>query len=164
MIGKQIDEEVNWDDDNLVGIPGNIKLSEQEKRHTKAIIDATIAGKTEDEIRIMQLEFLGIEMQSYLNESVEKIIPIGEWIVWYINALDIKNKTFAKYLNIKEPNLSAILKNRRKVNIDFALKLEQLFNVKAEVWLGIQLKNELVQVEKKGEKEYKIEELMKLSA
>ena len=131
----------------------------------RAAIEADAARQTPEVKKSMALRVLHIKMREYFESTeITDATSIGDWLSKYLEILKIKNKTFAKYLNIKEPNLSAILKNRRKINIDFALKLEQLFDIKAEIWLGIQLKNELAQVEKKEEKEYKIEELMKLCA
>ncbi len=57
---------------------------------------------------------------------------------------NLKNKTLARYLDLKEPDLSAVLNGKRRINIDLALKLEQYFGIEAEIWLSIQLKNEVI--------------------
>jgi addiction module HigA family antidote len=131
----------------------------------RAAIEADVANRTPEVQRTMDFLILRGQIVAYLEDKkIEKTIGIGDWLKRHLEILKIKNKTFAKYLNIKEPNLSAILKNRRKINIDFALKLEQLFDVKAEVWLGVQLKNELLQVDEDVRKGYEKYSLAGLKA
>jgi len=44
-----------------------------------------------------------------------------------LKAIKVKNKHFANYLEVEESNLSSIVKGRRKIRTDFALKLGQAY-------------------------------------
>ena len=71
-----------------------------------------------------------------------------------LSIFNLKNKTLASHLDLKESNLSAVLNGKRRMNIDLALKLEQYFGIEAEIWLGIQMKNEVSAAREKAEGKY----------
>ena len=78
--------------------------------------------------------------------------------------IKVKNKDFAKFIEIEESNLSSILRGRRKINTDLAFKLGELFNTNPNLWLLIQSKNELMglaSARKINHKKYKLEDLLK---
>ncbi len=60
-----------------------------------------------------------------------------------IAAIEVRQKNFAVYIGLKPSNLSAILKGHRSISPSFALKLEQIFDIPATLWLSVQNKNEL---------------------
>ncbi|MCG8328872.1 MAG: hypothetical protein MI974_14365 [Chitinophagales bacterium] len=99
-------------------------------------------------------EFLSIRFQieSYLTSTTNEIILAGEFIEKYLAVIKIKKKDFAKYINYEETNLSALLKGRRKINLDIALKLGKIFKINPEVWLHIESKNDLIKQSKKNER------------
>lgn len=103
-------------------------------------------------------------MESYLNSATDKIILAGEFIEKYLKVIKIKKKDFAKYINYEESNLSALLKGRRKINTDIALKLGKIFKMNPEIWLHLESKNELIG-ETKNKKEdydkYSLQDLLK---
>lgn len=60
--------------------------------------------------------------------------------------------------------IGSIIKGRRKVNIDLAFKLSRIFNLRPDVWLLIQSKNELLGLDEEEKSQYdqfKLEELLK---
>lgn len=65
-----------------------------------------------------------------------------------LQAIAVKHKDFADYIGIVPSNLSAMLKGRRRISAEFALKLEQIFDIPAHLWLGVQSKNDLDQLRK----------------
>ena len=72
----------------------------------------------------------------------------------FINALNIKKKDFAKYVEFEESNLSALLKGRRKLNTDLAIKLGRIFKLDPVIWLHIENKNNLLIEHQKNEQKY----------
>lgn len=93
-----------------------------------------------------------------------KIIDAGEFLKKHIDAIDIKNKEFANFIDLEESNLSAILNGRRKINTELGLKLGQVFNIDPNLWFQIQIKSELLRMNNKralGKKQYRLEDLLK---
>lgn len=117
-----------------------------------------------DRIRY-ELISLKFQMESYIsNEEPSPIVEVGEFLRKYLKAIKIKNKEFANYIDLEESNLSSIIRGRRKINIDLAFKLGQVFNLNPNLWLLIQSKNELLGIDKKRRmdyQKYRLEDLLK---
>lgn len=130
----------------------------------KAIVEHAKNQSPEERIKI-ELFSLKLQMESYINrEAPKEVINAGEFLRQHLKAIKVKNKAFAKYIDLEESNLSSIIKGRRKINTDLAFILGQIFNLDPNLWLLIQSKNELLQVDKKRVqkyKKYKLEELLK---
>ncbi|MEO1588637.1 MAG: hypothetical protein AAFS00_15210, partial [Bacteroidota bacterium] len=65
---------------------------------------------------------------------------------------------------LEESNLSSILKGRRKVNMDLAMKFGNIFQLRPELWLLVQSKNELLEVDHASKTDYQkfqLNELLK---
>ncbi len=118
----------------------------------------------EDRVKI-ELFSLKLQMESYINGvTPSKIVSTGTFLKEHLKAIKVKNKVFAKYIDLEESNLSSIIQGRRKINIDLALKLGQVFGLDPNLWLLIQSKNELLQVDEKRilkYQKYRLEELLK---
>ena len=111
----------------------------------------------------VQLFTLRLKMQDYLKSNQSKIITVGYFLKQALKRLKIKQNRFASYIDLKAPNLSKILKDQRKINMEQALIFESIFDIEAEVWLRIQTKQELAELEKmKVDKfdKYSLEELV----
>ena len=104
-------------------------------------------------------------MQNYLTQKVpQNIKTAGDFLKEHIKAIGIKHKVFAQYIDLEESNLSAILKGKRKINTTVAYKLGLIFNINPNLWLTIQSKNELLEINKKeisNPKIYQLEDLLK---
>ena len=118
-------ENVNAGGINGLG-EGLINTNSQEFKHLQNMIQ--LASKNERQERRMENQLLSIrfQMESYLNEKIEEIIPAGEFLERFIQAIQVKKKDFAKYINYDATNLAAVLKGRRKVNSDMAIKLGKI--------------------------------------
>jgi len=57
-------------------------------------------------------------------------------------------KDLARHLNILPNNLSQIFAGRRNVSVVMALKLEKVFEMSAEYWIGLQYAYELQEARK----------------
>ena len=104
-------------------------------------------------------------MENYvLINAPSEIIEVGEFLKKHLKAIKVKNKEFATYIELEESNLSSIIRGRRKINIDVAIKLGQVFERDPNLWSLIQSKNELLAVDKKRKLEYqkyKLDDLLK---
>lgn len=116
----------------------------------------------EDRIKISLLG-LKYNMEDYLTSN-SKIKEVGSFIKQFLKLIEIKQIQFANYLEIRPSNLSKILNGERRLNIELAIILEKLSNIKAELWLGIQNRNEIYKTQKsksKQNRKYKLKELIK---
>lgn len=154
---------------NLGGVNGSgkgiVNVNSKEYKALQETILTHSNQQTREQIIKYNLIALKLQMESYVsNQNNSKLITVGSFLKKFLIAIGIKNKDFAKYIDLKESNLSSILKNRRKVNIDLAFKLGQIFNINPNLWLLVQSKNDLfeVSINRKLEyKKYKLEELLK---
>lgn len=129
-----------------------------------AIAEHAKLQSEEDRIKI-ELLSLRFQMEGYMQgDNYNEIIEIGYYLKEHLKAIKIKSKHFANYLEIEESNLSSIIKGRRKITTDLALKLGQVFQLDPNLWLLIQSKNELKKLEL-GRKDkylkYRLEELLR---
>ncbi len=108
---------------------------------------------------------ISLQMQGYLKEErPEELIRVGAFLKQYLVVIGAKNKDFAKFLNVEESNLSSILSGRRRISVELAFKLGQLFDIEPSIWLLIQSKNELLAfASKQGSKrtKYRLKDLLK---
>ena len=96
---------------------------------------------------------LKLRMKSYI-ENEKPFRPTGDFIRELIEAFDIKKKAFAAYIGVEDSNLSALLKDRRKINADLAMKFGRISKTDPVLWLSVQTKNELKKVEAEKGKQY----------
>ena len=144
---------------------GLVNQNSKEFKELQRMIIGRSGELEESEVIANRLLSLRFQMETYLErENPEEIIQAGEFLAAYVEALKVKKRTLAEYIDYKESNLSAIFKGRRKINADLAIKLGEIFKVDPAIWLHIQSKNDLLEIidkYKKKYKKYKLEELMK---
>ncbi|MBZ5859014.1 helix-turn-helix transcriptional regulator [Flavihumibacter profundi] len=98
-------------------------------------------------------------MEYYLltnNAEIRKIRPLEEFLLSSLKALNIPFKLFALSIDTTDANLKKYLSGARKFNIDLAMKFGAFFHMPPELWLNIQVKNDIIrlQEEKKLRKAY----------
>ena len=135
---------------------GEASVNTGNKDFKKLLSTIKEISSNQSEEEIIDNEFLSIRFQieSYLTATTNEIILAGEFIEKYLAVIKIKKKDFAKYINYEETNLSALIKGRRKINLDIALKLGKIFKINPEVWLRIESKNDLILQSKKMKEDY----------
>eukprot|EP01024_Parvocaulis_polyphysoides_P048009 TRINITY_DN4553_c0_g4_i1.p2 TRINITY_DN4553_c0_g4~~TRINITY_DN4553_c0_g4_i1.p2 ORF type:complete len:165 (-),score=19.87 TRINITY_DN4553_c0_g4_i1:139-633(-) len=144
---------------------GLVNQNSKEFKELQKLIKTRSKELAESEIVANQLLSLRFQMESYLETGDPKeVIQAGEFLEEFVDAIKIKKKDFAEYIEYKESNLSAIFKGRRKINIDLAIKFGEIFRVDPVIWLHIQSKNELLEIierDKERYEKYKLEDLLK---
>ena len=71
-------------------------------------------------------------------ERLENIHPGEVLDEEFLTPLDITAYRLAKETNIPQTRISEILKRRRRITADTALRLSKFFGNSAEFWLGLQ--------------------------
>ena len=119
------------------------------------LIHAKAANIPTDVKNRMEMYTLKLEMIQYLRTNNLKTRSVGYYLKQALTRLKIKQNKFAAYIDLKPPNLTKIIKDQRKINMEQALIFEKIFQIDAEIWLRIQTKKELADLEKVNKKEYK---------
>lgn len=85
------------------------------------------------------------QMESYLSAKPEAadVIPAGLFVEKLLKVINVSKKQFAEYIEVDYSNFIAVLKGRRKINSELAIKLGQIFQVNPVIWLHLESKNEL---------------------
>lgn len=138
--------------------------SKDYKALQKAVQEHSKKQNPKDKIKYKFIS-LKLQIESYVAETSPKVVlTSGYFLKQYLSVVGIKNKAFAKFIDVEESNLSSIISGRRKINTELAYKLGQIFNVDSNLWLLIQSKNELLKITKERKIEhnrYKLEDLIK---
>jgi addiction module HigA family antidote len=66
----------------------------------------------------------------------------------YLEALNLTFKRFAIYVDTTDGNLKKYVSGVRKFNTDLALKFGHFFHTSPDLWLNVQIKNELASLKK----------------
>jgi len=142
-----------------------VNQNSKEFKELQRIIKERSSELKEAELIANRLLSLRFQMETYLErENPEKIIQVGEFLEEFVEALKVKKRVFAEYIDYQESNLSSIFKGRRKINIDLAIKLGEIFSIDPAIWLHLQSKNELLEISEQDRKKYekyRLEDLLK---
>lgn len=68
---------------------------------------------------------------------------VGEYIFDEMEARNMTQKELAKALDIQPSYLNEIIKGKRNINAEIAVKLEKVWGTKAYIWLNLQAKYEI---------------------
>lgn len=79
-------------------------------------------------------------MRSTLPEPTHPGKILEEEILW---PLDLSANTLAKRLDVPVTRISEIIRGRRGITADTALRLARLFGTSADLWLGMQMEFDL---------------------
>jgi antitoxin HigA-1 len=97
-------------------------------------------------------------MEHYVNNdqvTYENIYAIEDFVKDFLKVLGINKGAFAGYIEMDGSNLNKYYRSDRRFNTELALKFAYFFHTSAELWLKIQVKNELLQLQKEKEAEEK---------
>ena len=155
----------NMEFDELIGSQEEVKLSNPDieliRSHRKKVLE----DRTEKDRINDILTALRFSLMRYLNsQDSDKIVMLGDYLVDLLNQLNIKRGVFAEYIEISPRNINKYFSGERKFIIDHALKFEQLFQIPAEIFLEVQVKNELMEAKQSSRKNYEKYDLKDLLA
>ncbi len=147
--------KIETHDEGINGLGhGIVNVNSQEFKELQKEISSQAKRQSNAKTLENKLLSLRFKMESYLLIQDGSYVEAGYFLKEFLRELNIKNKTFAEYIDFKESNLSALFSGKRKINYDLALKLGKIFPVKPTLWIHIQSKNELIRLEKENKKEY----------
>jgi len=103
--------------------------------------------------RIIRNQMLAVlyRLEEYIeqeNHSGSEIYTIEYFVTEFIKVLNLNKSQFATYLDTDLSNLNKYLKGQRTFSTELAMKLSHFFNTPVDVWLKVQLKNDLSELYK----------------
>lgn len=83
-------------------------------------------------------------MKTYRRNYIPYVAThVGGHIFDEMEAREMTQKELAKALGIQPSYLNEIIKGKRNINAEIAVKLEKVWGIKAYMWLGLQAKYEI---------------------
>ncbi len=113
-----------------------------------------------ERIRKNAMSAVRYQMEEYVRDediTLEKLRTIEDFVRDFLKVLGLKKGEFARYIDIDDSNLNKYYRSDRRFNTTLALKFSHFFHTPADLWLKVQIKNELLELqkEKKAEERYK---------
>ncbi|WAC15234.1 helix-turn-helix transcriptional regulator [Dyadobacter pollutisoli] len=127
--------------------------NEQKKAGLKEFILSESAKQSEE--RRLRNELLAIQyrMQDYIeSENPTNMLRLMDFVKMYLHTLNVTQKKLAELFEMKDSNLHKYLVGERKLNADLVLKLSSFSHVDPEYWFRVEVKNELIEINKEKAK------------
>lgn len=110
--------------------------------------------------RLLKNSMLAVQyrMDHYLQDdliSFENIWTIEQFVTDFLKVLGINKTAFARFIEMDGANLNKYYRSDRRFNTELALKFAHFFHTPADLWLKIQIKNELLLLQKEKEADEK---------
>jgi plasmid maintenance system antidote protein VapI len=136
MKNKEIQFEEIWNDKKKEGI--------------KEFITTHSANQSKERMITNRLLSIQYKLEDYIQneDENEEVLKILDFVKMYLKALNLTKKKLATYFEMRDSNLQKYLSGERKLNAKVALKLSAFSHTKPEHWYRVQVKNELVELNK----------------
>ena len=99
-------------------------------------------------------------MEEYIQNEVvndDGLMSLDVSLKDYLKALNLTQKNFAELIENQDGNLKKYLIGERRFSTDLAMKFGHFFHTKPDLWLNIQIKNDVLSLNKKKETAAKYE-------
>ena len=136
MKNKEIQFEEIWNDKKNEGI--------------KEFIATHSANQSKERMITNRLLSIQYKLEDYIQneDEDEEVLKILDFVKMYLKALNLTKKKLAVYFEMRDSNLQKYLSGERKLNAKVALKLSAFSHTKPEHWYRVQVKNELIELNK----------------
>lgn len=131
-----------------------IDTNSDEFKNFKAVLLNRSKSRSANEKLAIELLALKFEMEDYLAANEGEIRLTGDFIRLFMKTVGVKQSKLASYVGLDPSNFSKLLGGERPINHDIAIKLGKIFDVRPVLWLSIQNKNELLQLESSDQETY----------
>ena len=111
-----------------------------------------LAGQRSTERRVRN-EMLSVlyRLEEYLQReelASGEVFTIEYFVSEFCKVLELNRSQFAGFLDIDTSNLNKYLRGQRAFNTELAMKFSRFFHTPVDVWLKVQLKNDLIALHK----------------
>jgi len=132
--------------------------NEQKQNDLKKFI-LSYSDKQSPERKIKnELLSIRFKIEDYIeNDNSDQPTMIQDFVKMYLKSLRITQRRLAELFEMESGNLHKYLVGDRKLNSSLVLKLSSFTHTSPELWLRLQIKNELIEInrEKENNKEYR---------
>jgi len=132
--------------------------NEQKQNDLKKFI-LSYSDKQSPERKIKnELLSIRFKIEDYIeNDNSDQPTKIQDFVKMYLKSLRITQRRLAELFEMESGNLHKYLVGDRKLNSNLVLKLSSFTHTSPELWLRLQVKNELIEInrEKENNKEYR---------
>ena len=124
------------------------------KKKTEAITAKARLHRSErDKERLMRNAMSAVRYRIEDNVAQDDVTSqtmrtIEDFAMDFLNVLGLKKGEFANYIDIDTSNLNKYFRGDRRFNTVLALKFAHFFHTPADLWLKVQIKNELLELHK----------------
>lgn len=123
--------------------------NDKKKDDLKKIIKSHSSKQSKEQILKNQLLSIQYKLEDYIqSENDVEVLKILDFVKMYLKTLNITKKELASYFEMKDSNLHKYLIGERKLNAKLALKLSTFSHTKPEQWYRVQVKNEMIELNK----------------
>jgi plasmid maintenance system antidote protein VapI len=134
-----------------IGLKNGKEWSDDKLAKVKAFVKSHSDKRTPD--RKLKNEMLTIkyQMEEYIeNENINEksVISLESFLGSFLEVLNLTFKKFASSIDTTDGNLKKYLSGDRKFNTDLALKFSSFFHTTPDLWLKVNIKNELLSLKK----------------
>lgn len=139
---------------NLEGRMGSaepIDFNSKNFKDHKATVAAEYESLNQMEKLKIELESLKQKINSYLESESSKMKHFDYFVELYLNVLGINQRDFATFLNYNHTNFNKVLKGKRPLSYNLAIKLANSLELDPKALLMIQMKNNLTHVKKSSQ-------------
>lgn len=138
MKAKEIQIEDIWND--------------KKKASVREAILAHSATQSKERILTNRLLSIQYKLEDYIqNDSNSEVLKILDFVKMYLKVLNLTKKELATYFEMRDSNLHKYLSGERKLNAKLVLKLSTFSHTKPEYWYRVEVKNELIELNKEKE-------------
>jgi plasmid maintenance system antidote protein VapI len=127
--------------------------NDKKKGELKKAILAHSATQSKEQILTNRLLSIQYKLEDYIQDESEdrEVLKILDFVKMYLKALDLTKKELATYFEMRDSNLHKYLSGERKLNAKLVLKLSTFSHTKPEQWYRVEVKNELIELNKEKE-------------
>lgn len=137
MKAKEIQIEDIWNDEKRASI--------------KEAIQAHSATQSKERILTNRLLSIQYKLEDYIQNDNNEVLKILDFVKMYLKVLNLTKKELATYFEMRDSNLHKYLSGERKLNAKLVLKLSTFSHTKPEYWYRVEVKNELIELNKEKE-------------
>lgn len=121
--------------------------NDKKKDDLKKIIKSHSSKQPKEQILKNQLLSIQYKLEDYIqSENDTEVLKILDFVKMYLKTLNITKKELASYFEMKDSNLHKYLSGERKLNAKLVLKLSTFSHTKPEQWYRVQVKNEMIEL------------------
>lgn len=154
-------QEINKNKEQV--LTDRMDVGSREFDEFQAILLNKSRERSKERKKMIELMALKFKMEDYLHSKDKHSELVGDFLKAYLNAFEIRQNKFAKYIGLKPSNLTKLIKGERSLNHELALIFGTIFGNDPMLWLDIQDKNKLYELSKTKRKEiekYSLDDLI----